>query len=96
MSLQDPLNKIRLIGHVGPHGIYNMVVYDRLINNVVSKFAYGSDAYRRALRIELAFMRGELRDSTSLLGSLVRARAGGVERTMYGNMGRAIANGMGL
>jgi hypothetical protein len=74
MSLQDPINLIRIQGHAGPHGILNSVVFDRLINST-SAFARGTPEYRRALRIELAFMRRELRDSSSLLGALVRARS---------------------
>ena len=74
MSLQHPLNRVRLPGHAGPHGILSQVVFDQLLN-ATSGFARGSAGYRRALRIELAFMRRDLRDSTSILGALVRARS---------------------
>lgn len=72
MTLENPMNKIRLQGHQGPHGLYNTAVFHRLYGATFSHTP-GTPEYRKALRIELAEIRKELRAGTDL-GALVRER----------------------
>jgi hypothetical protein len=77
LALQDAFNKVRILGHKGPHGWYNQYVYDRLSNAVTG--ATGAD-YRRKLVGELLELRWELKNTD--LGDLVRASAGTIERIL--------------
>lgn len=95
MTLQDGMNKIRIFGHVGPHGVYNFVVFERL-SSAVLPFARGSLQYRRALRTTLATMRVEVRDSGSTLGALIRAEAKHAEVIHFNEQSKLAALSMGL
>lgn len=59
LSLQSPWNRMRLAGHVGPHGkFYNQLVYDHLRNAVG---ALNGPAARNALINELKAIRRDIR-----------------------------------
>jgi len=73
MKLNDRINRIRVPGHVGPHGRYNFAVYDRL-ESAVRGHARGTAGYRSALRSELGHIRQDLRNPSSTLNGLITTR----------------------
>jgi len=68
MSIQSSYNKVRIPGHVGPHGWYNEYILDRLTNAVGN--TSGSAARTRLIN-ELMELRWQLKNTD--LGDLLRA-----------------------
>lgn len=73
MTLQNPLNKISIPGHVGPHGVYNPIVFQRLADTVKG-LTPGTPVYRIAFYREMIRLRRDVLDPTNPLGGLIRTR----------------------
>ncbi len=68
MTLQDAMNKIRILGHYGPHPAYNQAVFDRLSKAVEG---LAGDSYRQALQKELTMISRESGTPGSALNRLL-------------------------
>jgi hypothetical protein len=79
LSLQSAWNRMRLPGHVGPHGSsYNQYILKRLRDAVDGTTGAG---YRRALIGELRAIRREIRYGD--LGDLLKAAASRIDRGIF-------------
>jgi hypothetical protein len=82
MDLEHALNKIAVEGHQGPHGFYNLAVFDRL-RSAVSGLTPNTAAYRTALQGELLRLRVDvLRSGTGGLHELLTSPASTGERML--------------
>ncbi len=70
MSLDDPINRIRIRGHKGPHPErYHQIIHDRLSGAV--KGTSGAQ-FKAALEAEMHKIRNELLDESSVLDYLLK------------------------
>jgi len=78
LHFDHPLNKIRVPGHIGPHGIFNDVVFERLEEVSVGKVGVLlHDAVVNELKsLRYRVRAGDLRD-------LLTARASQIEVNTY-------------
>jgi len=70
LSMESAFNKVKIVGHQGPHGWYNDLVFKRLTDATRGKTGAGM---RKALTDELMELRWQLKNTD--LGDLVRAAA---------------------
>lgn len=71
MSLDDPANKVEVIGHKGPHPRdYHQAVYDRLNKAVKGKDPH-SEAYKKAFSSELGKLKQECATPGTRLNNMI-------------------------
>jgi len=84
ISMERRINKIRIPGHEGPHGLYNSIVY-RSLADAVSGYTPGTAAYRSAFVRKMVDIRRSLRGYDGLR-PLVTSAAGSAELRLVRGM----------